>query len=134
MQGANIDHVAGDAGRGVEMTKEDLREFLVALRRAWSIKTSPQWSPHDPARGPGPVTARVFYDCFGGEILKTPTGDDWHFYNRVAGRVCDFAAEQFSELPAYLNIPSSRDEALAGSAPERYHVLAGRISEALASK
>ena len=48
--------------------------------------------------------------------------------------MCDFAAEQFSELPAYLNIPSSRDEALAGSAPERYQALADRIREALASK
>ena len=97
----------------------DLHEFLAALRRAWSIETSPQWSPHDPARGQGPVTALVFHDRFGGEILKTPIGDDWHFYNRVAERVCDFAAEQFSELPDYLNIPSSRDEALARSAPER---------------
>ena len=97
----------------------DLHEFLAALRRAWSIETSPQWSPHDPARGQGPVTALVFHDRFGGEILKTPIGDDWHFYNRVAERVCDLAAEQFSELPDYLNIPSSRDEALARSAPER---------------
>ncbi len=112
----------------------DLLEFLGALRRAWSIETSPQWLRHDPARGQGPVTALVFHDRFGGEILKTPVGDDWHFYNRLAGRVCDFAAEQFSELPAYLNIPSSRDEALAGSAPERYQALAGRVSEALASK
>jgi len=82
---------------------------------------------------PGTRHCLVFHDRFGGEILKTPVGDDWHFYNRVAGRVCDLAAEQFSELPDYLNVPSSRDEALAGSAPERYQALAGRVSEALAS-
>ena len=116
------------------LTTSDRREFLRAHRRAWSIETSSQWLPHDPARGQGPVTALVFHDRFGGEILKTPVGDDWHFYNRVAGRVCDFAAEQFSELPDYLNIPSSRDEALAGSAPERYQALASRVSKALASK
>ena len=116
------------------LTASDLREFLGALRRAWSIETSLQWLPHDPARGQGPVTALVFHDRFGGEILKTPVGDDWHFYNRMAGRVCDLAAEQFSELPDYLNIPSSRDEALAGSAPERYQALASRVSKALASK
>jgi len=71
---------------------------------------------------------------FRGEILKTPVGDDWHFYNRVAGRVCDFAAEQFSELPAYLNIPSSRDEALAGSARECYQALAALVNAALGNR
>ena len=75
----------------------------------------------------------MFHDRFGGEILKTPVGDDWHFYNRVEGRLCDFAADQFPELPDYLNIPSNRDEALARSAPERYQALAGRVSETLAS-
>jgi hypothetical protein len=58
------------------LTTSDRREFLRALRRAWSIETSPQWLPHDPARGQGPVTALVFHDCFGGEILKTRIGDD----------------------------------------------------------
>jgi hypothetical protein len=75
----------------------------------------------------------VVHDRFGGEILKMPVGDDWHFYNRVDGMVCDLAADQFPELPDYLNIPSSRDEALACSPPERYQALAGRVSEALAS-
>jgi len=114
------------------LTSSDLREFLGALRSAWSIETSPQW-PYEPARGQGAVTALVFHDRFGGEILKTPVGDDWHFYNRVAETVYDLAAEQFSELPAYLHLPSSRDEALAGSVPERYQALAGRVSNALAS-
>ena len=59
------------------LTATDFRDFLGALRRAWSLETSPLWLPHDPARGQGPVTALVFYDCFGGEILKTPVGDDW---------------------------------------------------------
>ena len=115
------------------LTASDLGELVRALRRAWSIETSPQWSPHDPARGLGPVTALVFHDRFGGEILKTPVGDDWHFYNRVEGRLCDFAADQFAELPDYLNLPSNRDEALAGLALERYQAVAGRVSEALAS-
>lgn len=107
----------------------DLRELLGALRRTWSARTSPQWLPHDPARGQGPVTALVFHDHFGGEILKTPVGDDWHFYNLVAGTVYDFSAEQFSVLPAYLDIPSSRNEALAGAAPASYQTLAAGVSE-----
>ena len=110
----------------------DLRGFLAALRGAWSLRTSSQWLYNEPARGQGPVTALVFHDRFGGEILKTPAGDEWHFYNRVAGTVYDFAAEQFSVLPAYLDIPSSRDEALAGTAPACYHALAAGVSEALA--
>ena len=116
------------------MTKEDFPEFLYALRRCWSAQTSPEWLPDDPARGQGPVTALVFHDRFGGEILKTPVGNGWHFYNRVAGTVCDFAAEQFSTLPAYLNIPSNRDEALAGTSPECYQALAARVNAALRSR
>ena len=126
--------VALDPRREVEMTKEDFAEFLGALRCCWSVQTSIRWFPDNPARGQSPVTALVFHDHFGGEILKTPVEDGWHFYNRVAGTVCDFAAEQFSGLPAYLNIPSSRDEALASTSPERYRALAVRVSAALRSK
>ena len=39
------------------LTASDLREFLRAVRGAWSIETSPQWLPHDPAPRQGPVTA-----------------------------------------------------------------------------
>ena len=77
--------------------------------------TSPLWLPENPARGQCNVTALAFYDRFGGEILKTPVESDWHFYNRVAGTTYDLSAEQFSVPPAYLDIPSDRDEALAGS-------------------
>jgi hypothetical protein len=114
------------------MTKSDLDEFHGVLRRCWSVETSPQWLPENPARGQCNVTALVFCDRFGGEILKTPVGNDWHFYNRVAGMVYDLTAEQFSVVPAYLDVAATRDEALAGTAPERYRALADRVSEALA--
>lgn len=120
--------------RGVAMTKADLDEFRSVLHRCWSLETSSQWLPDNPARGQCNVTALVVCDRFGGEILKTPVGDEWHFYNRVAGTVYDLTAEQFSVLPAYLDIPSTRDEALAGTAPERYQTLAVRVSQALVSK
>jgi hypothetical protein len=111
----------------------DLDGFGGVLRRCWSLETSSQWLPENPARGQCNVTALVVHDHFGGEILKTPVGADWHYYNRAAGRVCDLTAEQFTVPPAYLDIPSTRNEALAGTAPERYQALAASVSRALVS-
>ena len=113
------------------MTEADLNEFRWVLRRCWSVETSSLWLPENPARGQCNVTALVFYDRFGGEILKTPVEGDWHFYNRVAGTAYDLSAEQFSVPPPYLDIPSNRDEALAGTAPERYQALAARVRDVL---
>jgi hypothetical protein len=56
--------------------------------------------PENPARGQYNVKALVVWDRFGGEIHKTPVGNDWHFYNRVAGTIYDLTAEQFSVRPA----------------------------------
>jgi len=116
------------------MTDADVSEFLTALRRCWSVETSPLWLPENPARGQCNVTALVFYDHFGGEILKTPIDGDWHFYNRVTGTAYDLSAEQFSVPPPYLDIPSSRDEALAGTALERFQALAARVREVLGTR
>jgi len=55
------------------LTASDLREFLGALCRAWSIETSLQWLPHDPARGQGPVTALVAgtrSSCISGSLQR----------------------------------------------------------------
>ena len=116
------------------MTKADLDTLRGVLRRCWTVDTSSQWLPENPARGQCNVTALVVCDYLGGEILKTPVGDDWHFYNRVDGIVHDLTAEQFSVVPAYLNISSTRDEALAGTEPERYHALATHVGDALRSQ
>ena len=74
------------------MIDDDVNELREALRRCWSLATSPEWLPENPARGQCNVTALVFYDCFGGEILKTQVGADWHFYNRIEGTVYDARA------------------------------------------
>jgi len=113
------------------MTEADMNEFRETLRRSWSSESSSLWLPENPARGQCNVTALVFHDRFGGEILKTPIGDQWHFYNRVAGKTYDLTAEQFSEFPVYRDILSTRDETLAGTTLDRYHALAGRIHEVL---
>jgi len=111
------------------MNESEVNEFRRLLCRCWSVETSPLWLPEKPARGQCNVSALVFHDRFGGEILKTPVQDEWHFYNRVAGRVYDVTAEQFEVLPSYLTIPSSREEALAGTSPERYQTLAAGVGD-----
>lgn len=113
------------------MTDADLNDFRITIRRCWSVETSLRWSPENLARGQCNVTALVFNDRFGGEILKTPVGDQWHFYNRVGGTTYDLTAEQFPVPPIYLNVPSSRNEALAGTLFERYQILARRVRESL---
>jgi hypothetical protein len=98
------------------------------LRRSWSSESSSQWRPDNPALGQCNVTALVIHDHFGGDILKTPVGSEWHFYNRIDGRIYDFTAEQFASPPDYRDLPSDRDEALAGTAVERYEALARRFT------
>jgi len=116
------------------MTDSDLNDFITAVRQSWSVETSPRWQPENPARGECNVTSLVFNDRFGGEILKTPVGDQWHFYNHLDGKIYDLTADQFPVPPIYLNVPSSRAEALAGTLLKRYQTLARRVSENLPIK
>ena len=116
------------------MTDTDLKDFLKAICRSWSAETSLLWLPENSARGQCNVTSLVFNDHFGGEILKTLIGNQWHFYNRVEGTIYDLTVEQFNEPPSYLNILSSQEEALAGTLPARYQTLAKRVRESLSKK
>jgi hypothetical protein len=75
------------------------------------------------------VTALVLRDKFGGRILKTKTDDLWHFYNEIDRRRVDLTASQFSDLPAYSDTPSSREEAFENATEEQYQVLSERFSE-----
>jgi hypothetical protein len=105
----------------------DAEVLMRRLRLCWSRESSPQWRPDNPAQGQCNVTAVVVHDHFGGEILKTPVGAEWHFYNRIGGRVYDFTAEQFAAPPDYRDLPSDRHEALAGTTIGRYEALARRF-------
>jgi hypothetical protein len=58
---------------------------------------------------------------------RNSIGEEWHFYNRVAGKVYDMTSSQFEAPPPYLDVPPNRDEALAGTTPEHYKALAGRV-------
>ncbi len=105
----------------------DEEAALQVLRQCWSRESSAQWTPENPARGQCCVTALVIQDLFGGEIQKTMVNGERHFYNRIDGARYDFSAEQFEQLPEYLDLPSSREEALSDTTEEQYVALWRRV-------
>jgi len=88
--------------------------LLEILSDCWSIETSSQWLPDNPARGQCNVTALVVHDLCGGDSLTTEAPGGWHFYNRIEGSRCDLTASQFASPIDYADIESTRAEALAG--------------------
>ena len=55
----------------------------------------------------------LMLDVFGGEILKTHTKKNWHFYNRIDGERVDFAIPETQKADAnsrFEDIPSTPDE------------------------
>jgi hypothetical protein len=102
-------------------------QLLSLLRECWSIETSGQWLPENPARGQCNVTSLVVHDILGGEILKTQAPGGWHFYNRIDGKRYDLTASQFAAPIPYADVASSRAEALAGTKAERYAALKIRV-------
>jgi hypothetical protein len=101
-----------------------------ALRKAWSLRTSGTWTAANPARGQCNVTALLVEELFDGEILKTPLPEGDHFYNRIDGRRIDLTASQFEAPIAYADLPSSREEALAGTTAAKCEALKAAFSEA----
>ncbi len=102
-----------------------------ALLGSWSIQTSGNWLPYNPARGQCNVTALLVHELFGGEILKTPLPDGDHFYNRISGERIDLTASQFDTPVHYLDVVSSRDEALAGTSTAKYELLRSAFAKHL---
>jgi hypothetical protein len=94
-----------------------------ALLASWSLATSGEWLPSNPARGQCNVTALLINEAFGGEILKTPLPEGDHFYNRVNGERIDMTASQFDAPVTYPDIVSDRSEALAGTSSAKYGAL-----------
>lgn len=98
-------------------------EFGERLSKAWSSDTSSKWSVERQALGQCSVSALVVQDVFGGELLKTRVGDDWHFYNRIDGERFDLTAEQFEGAVSYDDLPASREDAFSDTSPEQYKAL-----------
>jgi hypothetical protein len=93
----------------------DPDEVQRALRKAWSLSTSSQWTPNNPAAGQCNVTALLVHELFGGELLKTPLPAGDHFYNRIEGRRYDFTASQFDQPIAYVDLLTDRADAELGA-------------------
>ncbi|HYM61134.1 MAG TPA: hypothetical protein VEZ11_09605 [Thermoanaerobaculia bacterium] len=115
---------------GGELDDDQLKSLL---RDSWSGRTSSLWSERNPSRGQCGVTALVINDHFGGEILKTRVGQSWHFYNRIGGRTLDLTSDQFLDPIEYLDLVSSREEALADHTEDQYRELVQSFAEAIAN-
>lgn len=106
----------------------EIESLLAVLRECWSRETSSVWSLENPARGQCSVTSLVIQDRFGGEILKTRVGEQWHFYNLVGGVRRDFTADRFPAPVTYDDLSASREEALADTSAQQYASLSVRFS------
>ncbi|BCB03950.1 YunG family protein [Bacillus sp. KH172YL63] len=97
------------------------------FQKTWSIHSSTKWIKSNPAKGQCGVTSLVANDVLGGEILKTPMTEGWHYYNRFEGCRHDFTSSQFQKPVEYEDIPSSREEAFTDTTIEQYSYLRGLV-------
>ena len=66
-----------------------------ALEKSWEVAYNTQRTRyHNTVKGMDRITSLLVYDIFGGDILKTPTKNGWHFYNRIEGKRIDFTNVQ----------------------------------------
>ena len=108
-----------------------IADLLSVLPTAWSLKSSSLWRADNPAAGHCGVTALVAHDLLGGDILKTPYRDIWHFYNVIDGRRWDFTESQFDAPIQYEDMPSNRDEAFGDTNAEQYAHLTQAVRDLL---
>ncbi|WP_034681040.1 YunG family protein [Caldalkalibacillus mannanilyticus] len=95
--------------------------ILSLLKQAWSSKSSTKWTKENPAKGQCGVTSLVVHDYLGGDILKTPVKDGWHYYNKTKdGEIIDLTQSQFDVEPEYQHLLSSREEAYSDTNEEQY--------------
>jgi hypothetical protein len=114
--------------------KPDPDRLLEILFESWSEKSSTKYTPQNPAKGQCGVTALVVNDLLGGEILKAPLPEGWHFYNQIDGKRFDFTASQFHEAVEYQDVPSNRAEALADTNKQQYQYLKQKVWQRLSEQ
>jgi len=84
-----------------------------ALRRSWALETRSGSVPAITENEQNIVNSLLIHDIFGGEILRTPKKDGWHFYNRINGERIDFMISEFDKSSGdntLDDIPSSPEE------------------------
>jgi len=102
-------------------------ELQSRLMDAWSLESSSLWCADIPARGQCNPTALVVQDLIGGELLKTPTPQGLHYYNRIDGQRLDFTASQFASPPDYKDLPATRYEIMANTSSAQIKALRLRL-------
>lgn len=103
------------------------------LPECWSAASSTRWRAENPAAGQCSVTALLVHELFGGEILKTRVGADWHFYNFLGGTRRDFTESQFAVPITYDDAPSGRADAMTDTSPQQYEALRSRVLTGVAA-
>jgi hypothetical protein len=93
------------------MISQNKKIILDILNKCWSLDTSSKWTPENPAKGQCSVTALVINDIFGGDIMKTQAGDDWHYYNYIDYERIDFTVSQYPDPINYSDIKCKRVDA-----------------------
>lgn len=106
----------------------ELYRTLVTVWAPDTASPSGSWTSANPAKNHCSVTAIVFQDHFGGDILKTRTRGGNHFYNQLDGRRWDITAGQFDEPIGYDDVVATRDEAFADTTVRKYELLSARLS------
>lgn len=106
----------------------DLEKYLI---KCWSAKTSSKWTSENPYKGQCGVTSLVINSLFGGSILKTKVGEQWHYYNWINGQRFDFTSKQFDYELDYQDVKSSRDEAFTDTNELQYKELKGLMEKEL---
>jgi hypothetical protein len=84
-----------------------------ALKHSWALEKSLGLEPINIENAMDSVNSLLIYDIFGGEILKTPRKNGWHFYNRIDGERIDFLIEETEGIPDVFileDIPSTPEE------------------------
>ncbi|WP_151735702.1 YunG family protein [Paenibacillus tengchongensis] len=111
----------------MDRKNHQIKQLKGLLLQAWSLESSSKWTAENPACGQCGVTALVVQDVLGGELLKTPLSEGWHFYNLIGGETLDFTASQFSKPIQYHGLAASREEAFGDTNQMQYTYLRRRV-------
>jgi hypothetical protein len=84
-----------------------------ALKRSKVFENNGVSNRGNPALDQSGLVSKLIHDIFGGEILKTLNGKNWHFYNRINGENVDFAStgtQNLSRGDHHKSLPATIDE------------------------